>query len=343
MALMGGVLVVAACTSPDPATPDDTFGAECASFAPDPEHPFFSTSESYPDRDVLDWERVDPGDVGFDASVLETAASDAALSADLASLLVVRDGKLAFERYFNGSGASEANNVHSLSKSILSLLAGIAIDDGVLELDTEIGTVLPADLVGDHGDLAVRDLLTMSGGSDLPNPESNYEWEPSTRPGEPSFVRAVLERPAVAEAGTEFEYSTGLTQVLSAVLTEATGESLCEFAARRLFGPLGIDVEEWWVEPGGYFAGGHDLFITPREVAAPRSARPTRRDMGWSGAPSGCVARHLAGRALGPRVHARRPTGRTTGLRLPLVAHRDRWPRSLEGVGGRRTGACPGR
>ena len=242
------------------------FGAECRSFRPGGS--FYAPAGSFTDPRPPAWPTVAPAAVGLDPVRLDAVANDAALSRDVASLLVTRHGKLAYERYFNGSTAAEANNVQSLSKSILSLLTGIAVADGTLALDTRLGDVLPPDLVGAHGDLTVENLLTMSGGLEL---DAEHEWAydetPSAAPGEPSFVRAVLHRPSVAVAGTEFAYSTGLTQVLAAALTEATGRRLCEFAATRLLGPLGIDVEKWWVEPGGYDSGGHSLFLTPREIA----------------------------------------------------------------------------
>jgi CubicO group peptidase (beta-lactamase class C family) len=189
-----------------------------------------------------------------------------ALAPDIASLLVVRHGRLALERYFHGGDRTSADNVHSLSKSILSLITGIAIADGALRLDSTIGALLPEDLVGEHGDLTVRQLLTMAAGLESDD-AAPYEWEPSIEPGQPSFLEAVLSRPSVAPPDQEFAYNTGLTQVLAAVLTEATGASLCRYAVEHLFGPLGIDVEHWGMDLDGYFAGGHSLFLTPREVA----------------------------------------------------------------------------
>ena len=121
-----------------------------------------------------------------------------ALRALAASLLVVRDGRLAFERYFNGFEATDANNVHSLTKSITSLLTGIAIDDGHLTLDTRIGDVLPPEVVGEHGDVTVEHLVTMSGGVEVPDPESAYEWEPGDTT---TFLQHVLKRPRVADHG----------------------------------------------------------------------------------------------------------------------------------------------
>lgn len=254
-------LVAAACTS-DPS--DQVYGAECESFEPDPARPLFADSQTLVDPEVLDWPTVDPADVGLDPGRLEEAAGAMNLSPLAASLLVVRDGRLAFERYFNGFDAADANNVHSLTKSITSLLTGIAIDDGHLTLDSPIGDLLPAEVVGEHGDVSVEHLVTMSGGIEVPDPEGAYEWEPGDTT---TFLQHVLERPGVAHPGTEFTYSTGLTEVLSAVVSEATGEPLCDYAAQHLLGPLGIDVEDWHVEVGGHFTGGSSMFLTPRELA----------------------------------------------------------------------------
>jgi Tol biopolymer transport system component/CubicO group peptidase (beta-lactamase class C family) len=258
-ALAALALSASACTS-DPSGPD--YGRECASFAPDPATPFFPASETFVDPDPMVWPRIDPAEVELDPAVLEEAAEAMALSPVAASLLVVRHGQLAFERYFNGFTAADANNVHSLSKSILSVLTGIAIDDDAIDLDTRLGDVLPADVVGEHGDVTVENLVTMSSGVEVPDPEWAYEWEPGD--GQ-SLVRAVLERPRVAEPGSEFVYSSGMTHVLAATLDEATGLTLCEFAAQRLLGPLGIDVERWHVDLDGYFGG--PSFLTPRELA----------------------------------------------------------------------------
>ena len=273
-------LLAVSCASPNPtpkptatATPTSsqspTVATNCAAFAPDPSDEFFTPVDvSYEDPTPLDWPTGTLADAGLDESLLNAAADNAALSADVKSLLVVRDGKLVFERYFNGSDAGEANLIASASKSILSVATGIAIEDGLLDLDTRIDEFLPPDLVGAHGDLTIENLLTMSGGLAMSeDPLYVADVGPSDLPGEPSFVRAVLKRDSVAPAGSEFAYSTGLTQVLAAVLTEAAGQSLCDYVSERLLGPLGIDVEKWWVEPDGYFAGGHSVYITPRELA----------------------------------------------------------------------------
>ena len=275
---MAGIGCTSVVPTPTPAPPSffvpertpSAYGQECQNFKADPARDSFigPTNTVYSDDLVPDWPTASPGDVGLDADLVQRAADNAALSTDVRSLLIVKDGLLVEERYYNGADEGDAFVIASVSKSILGLLTGIAIRDGFLQLDTELREVLPENLVGDNGDLTVEDLLTMSAGLRVRANEVEYDEDvQSDVPGEPSFVRAVLARDSVTAAGDRFEYSTGLTQVLAAVLTEASGRSLCEYAADVLLGPLGIDADGWWIEPGGYFAGGHSMFMTPRELA----------------------------------------------------------------------------
>ena len=203
--------------------------------------------------------------MSLDAARLEAGASEAGLSETIASLLVIRHGKLVLERYFNGSHVSHANDVHSLSKSILSVVTGIAISEGLIELDMPIAEVLPAHLTGTNGELTVRNLLTMAAG--MRDDETGYDWESIEEELDPSFVRTVLERPRIAAPGEVFAHDTGITQVLAAVIAESAGVSLCDYAIERFFAPLSIDVDHWHVYADGYYSGGHSMFVTPREVA----------------------------------------------------------------------------
>ena len=284
--------------APASSAPVGLADTDCGAFAPDPSHEFFTPpTVSYQDPTPLDWPTGTPTEAGLDESLLDAAADNVALSADVQSLLVVRHGRLVFERYFNGSGPSEANSIASASKSILSVVTGIAIDEHRLALDARLDAYLEADLVGAHGDLTLEHLLTMSGGlAHSEDPEYLSDVGPNDRPGT-SFVREVLKWDSVAPPGSEFAYSTGLTQVLGSVLTAATGQSLCAFVAERLLGPLGIDVEHWWVEPDGSFAGGHSVFITPREMA--RFGQFVLQHGSWNGkqlVPAAWLERSLAER-----------------------------------------------
>ena len=186
-------------------------------------------------------------------------------------MLVIRHGKLVFERYFNGTEASHANSVASLSKSILSLLTGVAIEDGSLQLDTPISQILPAELVPRDDGITVRHLLTMSGGLEWDENEDSDEFD----------VLGTLSRDRTSPPGEEFAYSTGLTHVLSGVLTEATGLSTCDYAFQRLFAPLGVTPEHWDRGSDGYFVGGDLLWLTPRDIA--RFGQLVLQDGVWDG------------------------------------------------------------
>ena len=148
---LAAALLAASCATPTPtrsptASPrpsQPAVGTDCGAFAPDPPGVFFTPADvSYRDPTPIDWPTGTPADVGLDASLLEAAADNVALSADVRSLLVVRHGNLVFERYFNGGGANEALDIASASKSILSVATGIAIDEGLLELDSRIDAFL---------------------------------------------------------------------------------------------------------------------------------------------------------------------------------------------------------
>jgi CubicO group peptidase (beta-lactamase class C family) len=263
-------------------TPAPAVATDCGAFTIDSTNEFFTPPNiSYDDPTPIEWATGSAADVALDEALIHGAADNVALSPDVQSLLIVRHGKLVFERYFNGSSASEANAIASASKSILSVATGIAIEDGLLDLDSRIDEFLPADLVGAHGDLTVENLLTMSGGLSH-SEDATYldDIGPADRPNA-SFVREVLKWDSVEPAGSSFAYSTGLTQVLGAVLAAATGQSLCAFVSERLLGPLGIDVERWWVEPDGDFAAGHSVFITPRELG--RFGQVVLDGGAWSG------------------------------------------------------------
>jgi CubicO group peptidase (beta-lactamase class C family) len=275
---------------------------------------------AFEDPDPHPWETATPDDVGLDGDLLSAAASNVALSDRAASFLVIRHGKLVFERYFNGSGATEANTLASLSKSILSLLVGIAIDQGELDLDTPISELLPDALLPRDDGLTVRHLLTMSSG---------LEWD-ENEDSDVLDVRGTLDRPRASAPGEAFNYNTGLTHVLSAVLTHASGRSTCDDARGRLFAPLGVTadhlVARWNPDRVRGAVGRRAPRLDPGRRQR-RGDRPRPRVP-----PSLVTGRETAGHVLaglhggpdrpGRRRAARDPGHRGRGRRADLVAGR---------------------
>lgn len=198
------------------------------------------------------------------AGALETARSMPRLN----SLLVSHRGDLVLEQYFNGRGRDSTTNVKSVSKTILSALIGVAIDEGhIVGLDQPI-----ADFLGDYyesiddprkASITVGDLLSMRSGLETTSFYNYGAWVSSS-----DWLKFALDRPLVAEPGTRLVYSTGSTHLLSAILTRATGRSSYRFAVEALTRPLGFELSAWDRDPSGIYFGGNNMAFTPGQLLA---------------------------------------------------------------------------
>jgi CubicO group peptidase (beta-lactamase class C family) len=183
----------------------------------------------------------------------------------LQSLLVSRQGGLVFEYYAKGAGPARLTNVKSVSKSIISTLVGIAIDRHILEsVNQPIARFFPR-LTQNRdprkGRITVEDLLTMRAGLESTSFDNYGAWVRS-----PNWVTYVLDQPLVSEPGTEMDYSTGNTHLLSAILTSATNGSTWAFLQESLGRPLGLTFSRWPRDPQGIYFGGNDMLMTPRQM-----------------------------------------------------------------------------
>ena len=184
------------------------------------------------------------------------------------SLLVSLDGQLVEEHYYHGSSAQRPANLKSASKSVLSLLVGIAIDEGhIPSVDTAITEYFPQYLDEEVDPaktaITVEHLLTMQAGLETTSNRNYGRWVQSR-----NWVRHVLSRPMVDRPGGRRIYSTGNTHLLSAILTEASGMSTLEFGRRHLAEPLGFSLPAWLQDPQGVYFGGNEMLMTPRGMVA---------------------------------------------------------------------------
>lgn len=248
LALVVSMLVVAGCsiggggeTGPDSRSGAGTTPTETAADRSPPSRPGVVTAE----------ER---------SRLLERARSIGTLQ----SFLVEHRGDLIVNEYLRGMEPGEHTNVKSAAKSILSLLVGIAIDEGHIDgVDQPIGPYFE-DYFRANPDSAkeritIRNLLTMRTGLETTSFHNYGEWVAS-----PNWVRYALDQPMVDEPGYDMEYSTGTTHLLSVILTRATGMSTRRYAQTRLFEPLGIQVGGWDRDPQGYYMGGNNMAFTPK-------------------------------------------------------------------------------
>jgi len=83
----------------------------------------------------------------------------------------------------------------------------------------------------------------------------------------PNWVRFILDRPMATAPGDTFNYNSGNTHLVSAIITKLTGMSAWDYAKARLFGPLGISASDWWHDPQGVSTGGNGLSMLPRDMA----------------------------------------------------------------------------
>jgi CubicO group peptidase (beta-lactamase class C family) len=228
---------------------------------------FYESNPTYvdPRDDSADWQFSTPAAQGINAATLDAGVNQLATNKSLLSVIVVRHGKLVYERYVNGGAVNGSNNVHSASKSILQALVGIAVQRGNIgSIDDKVSSYLPEYFVGapaSKRDITLRNLMSMASGLTW-----NEDRTENKIAAKPDWVGAILAEPMASLPGSTFNYSTGNTHVLSAVLQRATGMSTCEFAEQFLFSKIGITPEHWGRDPQGVNSGGYNLYLTPREL-----------------------------------------------------------------------------
>lgn len=200
--------------------------------------------------------------------IFDAALRDAAQLPRLHSLLVSRRGELVLERYFNRIRPTQLANIKSASKSVISALVGIAIDRGLIAgviqpISSFFPDILRAATDPQKRQISIEDLLTMRSGLETTSNRNYGAWVQSR-----NWVRHALGRPLLREPGTQWQYSTGNTHLLSAILTKASGASTWQFAQETLAKPLGFTLAKWPQDPQGIYFGGNDMLMTPRQMVA---------------------------------------------------------------------------
>lgn len=219
------------------------------------------------------WRIDSPANHGFDETVL--AGIDEYVLTEvpyLDSLLIIRDGYIVFESYYNDYDLDALHDIASVTKSWTSALVGIALEEGAIEnLDDTLSDLLPdyeiAQNYADKSDITLRDLLMM---------RSGIEWDEVTfDTGGYGTPEELLELDTVAfgltfpmayEPGQAWNYSSLDSQLISAVVQEAVGEPLSQYIIPSLFEPMGVDKFEW-LEVSGVTVGGQQMSVTPRDMA----------------------------------------------------------------------------
>jgi CubicO group peptidase (beta-lactamase class C family) len=181
------------------------------------------------------------------------------------SLVLARRDCVEFEYYAAGLNAQSQSPVRSIAKSVISILVGIARDQGYLRLDERLSEILPEVLDPTVDlpvrDITIRDLLTMTSGFGLPQIVTRRGVAP------PEVWRWTLRRPMLHPPGDRFHYDGDSANLLSVVLTRAIGQNSRTFAEKNLFRPLQIANVDWTADDDGYLIGESGLSLTARDMA----------------------------------------------------------------------------
>lgn len=212
------------------------------------------------------WPTATPQSQGMNPALLNQAVATASGVPAFHSLLVLKNGKLVKEAYFNDWNGTRANCIKSVSKSFLSALFGQALEQGLLTSTQQtVRSLLPEYFVGNTDPrknlITLDHLFTMRAGLHWPG-ETVTEWVQAA-----DWVDWVIDQPMENTPGSVFDYSTGLTHTGSAILTRVTAGSTWDFARPNLFEPLGIDAVRWDHDPQQIDFGGSEMFMRPRDMA----------------------------------------------------------------------------
>lgn len=183
---------------------------------------------------------------------------------DLHSIMILRNGKVVAEHWLGEHAANNPHIMNSVSKTYTATAIGFAVSEGKLNVTDKVISFfpdkLPATLSQNLKDLEIKHLLTMSVGHD-PNAvrektRNNDDW-----------VEAFLAEPITENPGTQFNYNSLATYMLSAILQKVTGEKLIDYLYPRLFRPLGIAGARWEECPQGINIGGWGLYVKTEDMA----------------------------------------------------------------------------
>lgn len=217
-----------------------------------------------------DWDISTPEEQGLDPDMIAELYHDAAKLDSIYSLLIVKNGYLVAEKYFNEGSIDLKSNLQSAGKSFTSALVGLALDQGCLtSLDQPFLDFFPeyADDVEDprKEQITIRHLLQM---------RSGYPWEESDPDLWQTFIKGdflglMVHVPLVDDPGTEFHYSNLSSHYLGVIVDRACGTPLRTFAEDQLFAPLGAELGEWYTTASDdrYPMGSGTIHVNARDAA----------------------------------------------------------------------------
>lgn len=192
-------------------------------------------------------------------------------SLSIHSVVIVRNGSIVLDSYFWPFTAEMKHILHSCTKSVMSALIGVAIDEGYIQrVDQPITDFFPDLSEGTDAlkqSITLEHLLMMASGLDCRD-SYLYGWAGLfAMLGSPDWAQYVLDLPMAASPGSTFEYCNGLSYLLSVIIQNATQMNTSDFAVKYLFEPLGIRDVIWPASLQGVTLGWGELQLKPQDMA----------------------------------------------------------------------------
>ena len=218
-----------------------------------------------------DWEVSTPAEQGLNPNLVAKLYLDAAELETLFGLLVIKNGYLIAEGYFNEGSADQLSGRQSTTKSFTSALVGIALDQGYLSsVDQKMLDFFP-EFAGQINDprkeqITIQDLLHMRAG--YPDEErtppyleimffrDNWHWLPH-----------LVDFPLTSDPGKKFQYSNLTSHLLGAIVARESDTDLMSYAQENLFTPIGAEVGDWSRDADNYNMGALEIYVTARDMA----------------------------------------------------------------------------
>jgi CubicO group peptidase (beta-lactamase class C family) len=215
-----------------------------------------------------DWEVSTPAEQGLDPVLVAELYYDAAQLDTLYSVLVIKDGYLIAEGYFNEGSVDQKTLLQSVSKSYISALVWLAVEQGCLSnIDDRLVDFFPevADQITDprKKQITIREMLQMRAG--YPDEETDQAYLDALYWG--VYPPLIEEFPLVCEPGTCFNYSNLTFSWLAILLSRSCEADLRSFAQENLFGPLDTEVGDWLKDRDGNYIGSGGIHTTARDAA----------------------------------------------------------------------------
>lgn len=186
---------------------------------------------------------------------------------ELHSLMILKDGKVVYEKYAPGHDKDELHICWSASKTFTATAVGFAQQEGLLNVNDPVlkyfdPSEYPAEPSEWLKNMTIKDLLIMSSGF-----EKDIINDGNRLLDHDDWVKTILNYPIVFEPGSKYKYNSGNTYLCSVIVSRVTGQLVEDYLKTRLFDPLGIEDYYWYKSPEGYNVGGWGLHINLESLA----------------------------------------------------------------------------